>query len=98
VSTRTITGTRKGNLKDSEGVPTWQECSSGNLNSALQSLITEASEAERDRMAHPRLTGSWPRAKLVIQCGENPLLQNSSKVGLQVLKYQTDAQGANIED
>jgi hypothetical protein len=45
-----------------------------------------------------RLIGYWPLGKLVIERGENPLLQNGSKVRLYVLKDPTHTHGLNIED
>jgi len=39
-----------------------------------------------------------PRSRFVIERGENPLLQNVSKVRLYFAKYQPDARGMEIED
>jgi len=45
-----------------------------------------------------RSTRSWVRLGLLIQGGENPLLQDGSKVGFDFAKYQTHARGLDIED
>lgn len=45
-----------------------------------------------------RLAGSWARILLGIQRGENPLLQNGSKLRLYCAKHQTYARGLDIQD
>lgn len=44
------------------------------------------------------LAGRWPRIGLFIQRGENPLLQNGSKVRFHFAKHQTQARGLDIQD
>src|ERR1700741_1299902 len=52
----------------------------------------------RYRVQTENLTGSRPRLRLVIQRGENPLLQNGSKVRFYFAKHQARTRGLNIED